>query len=353
MHAGDARHGRASPPPDRLKTKILLVCRFSPYPVVTGGCERLVADYQNHVFADYDVWFLHNPHRGVARLLHYGEVVGVAPSIDTLCGLDPAFALFFNPIPEEEMVLALADEIPSFCFVERYTPTPVFDRFLGAITHTPVAGREDVLVLGGSFDPAIFRKERKAEEVVVCVARICSMKNQLELVQGYRDRIYDRFGLPLVLAGGPDPASAYDVIAPYIDGTAVRCTADPLAPASPRSWLDAHALASLLNRARLFVNASPAESFCMAMVEAMACGTTCVVNGAYDGFADGELRPRVIGNVGGARGSILDLVEQALAAEARIDASRWAQQFALPVVGRRIRGFIDATLERSEAAQCA
>lgn len=353
MHAGDARPVRASPPPDRLKPKILLVCRFSPHPVVTGGCERLVADYQTHVFADYDVWFLHNPHRGVSSLLHYGELVDVAPSLEDLCALDPAFALFFNPIPEEELVLALADEVPSFCFVERYTPSPVFDRFLGAITHTPVAGRDDVLVLGGSFDPAIFRRERRAEEAVVCVARISSMKNQLELVRGYRERIYDRFGLPLVIAGGPDPASAYDVIAPYIDGQAVRCTTDPLAPASPRSWLDAHELASLLNRARLFVSASPAESFCLAMVEAMACGTTCVVNGAYDGFAGGELRPRVFGNIDGPRGSILDLVEQALAADVRIDASQWAQQFALPVVGRRIRGFIDAMLERSEDARCA
>ena len=353
MHAGDARPVRASPPSERVKPKILLVCRFSPYPVVTGGCERLVADYQAHVFDDYDVWFLHNPHRGVPSLLHYGEVIEVGPSFDTLCALDPTFALYFNPIAEEDLVLALADEIPSFCFVERYTPSPVFDRFLGAITHTPVAGRDDVLVLGGSFNPAIFRKQRTAEEVIVCVARICSMKNQLELVSGYRQRIYDRFGLPLVLAGGPDPAAAYDVIAPYIDGTAVRCTTDPLAPSSPRSWLDAHSVAALLNRARLFVNPSPAESFCMAMVEAMACGTTCVVNGAYEGFADGELRPRVFGNVDGAQGSILDLIEEALIADVRIDASQWAQQFALPVVGRRIRDFIDATLERSEAARCA
>lgn len=337
----------------RVRETILLVCRFSPHPVVTGGCERLVADYERHVFSDYDVWFLHNPHRGVPRLLHYGEVVEIAPSLETLCALDPAFALFFNPIAEEELVLQLADELPSFCFVERYTPSPVFDRFLGAITHMPVEGRDDVLVLPGSFDPAIFRRERRAEEAIVCVARICPTKNQLELVQGYRERIYDRFGLPLILAGGPDPASAYDLIAPYIDGEAVRGTIDPCAPDSPRSWLGARELASLLNRARLFVNPSPAESFCLALIEAMACGTTCVVNGAYDGFADGELHPRVFGHTDGARGSILDLIESALLADVRIDASQWAQQFALPVVGRRIRAFIEAALERAETVRCA
>ncbi len=336
-----------------VKERILLVCRFSPHPVVSGGCERLVADYQTHVFADYDVWFLHNPHRGIPRLLHYGDLVEVAPSPATLRALDPRFALFFNPIAEEELVLTLADEIPSFCFVERYEASPVFDRFLGAITHMPVAGRDDVLVLPGSFDPAIFRRDRRAEEAIVCVGRICAMKNQLELVQGYRERIYERFGLPLVLAGGPDPATAYDLIAPYVDGVSVRCTTDPRAPESPRSWLGARELASLLNRARLFVNPSPAESFCLAMVEAMACGTTCVVNGAYDGFAAGELGPRVFGHIDGVCGSILDLVETALRSDVRIDASEWAQQFALPVVGGRIRDFIDMTLQREEAVRCA
>jgi glycosyltransferase involved in cell wall biosynthesis len=336
-----------------VKSKILIVCRFSPHPVVTGGCERLVADYQTHVFADYDVWFLHNPHRSSSQLLHYGELVTVDPSLDQLRALDPVFALFFNPIPEQELVLALADEVPSFCFVESYVPSPVYDRFLGAFTHSPVAGRDNVLVLGGSFDPAVFRKDRQAEEAIVCVARICSMKNQLELVHGYRERIYERFGLPLQLVGGPDPAPSYAAIAPYIDGEAVRCTTDPRAPRSPRNWLDARQIASLLNRARLFVNPSPAESFCLALVEAMACGTTCVVNGAYDGFLGDELRKRVHGHTDGKRGSILDLVEQALEQDVRIDASLWAQQYALPVTAVRIRDFIETTLEQAGAVESA
>ncbi len=344
------------PDSDCVKPKILLVCRFSPYPVVTGGCERLVADYERHVFAKYDVWFLHHPHCGVSRLLHYGQLVEMAPPLERLRSHGFAFALFFNPIPEQELVLAFADAVPSFCFVECYEPSPVYDRFLGAITHTPVSGREDVLVLGGSFDPAVFRRQRQEEEFIVSVARIAAAKNQLDLVRGYRERIYERFGLPLVLAGGPDPAPAYTAIAPYIDGVAVRCTTDPGSLTSPRNWLDAQAVSALLNRARLFVNASPAESFCLALVEAMACGTTCVVNGAYDGFADSDLAQHVFGHVDGARGSILDLVEQALETNIRIDAAEWAQQFALPVAAHGISTFIDALLERSDAeseTQCA
>jgi len=337
-----------------VKPRVLLVCRFSPYPAVTGGCERLIADYERSVFAGCDVWFLHNPHRGVSRLLHYGNVVEIAPSLERLRAYGFVFALHFNPIPEQTLVLDLADDVPSFCFVERYEASPVYDRFVGAITHLPVAGRDDVLVLGGSFDPTIFSKRRRGEACIVAVARIAAAKNQLDLVRGYRERIWARYGLPLVLAGGPDPLSAYDEIAPYIDGRAVVCTTDPADPSSPRNWLSARDLAALLNRARLFVNASPSESFCLALIEAMACGTTCVVNGAYDGFRAADLKPHVVGNIDGARGSTLDLIERALADDVRIDASQWVQQFALPAAAERIRAFIDGMLEQCGVeARCA
>jgi hypothetical protein len=89
----------------------------------------------------------------------------------------------------------------------------------------------------------------------------------------------------------------------------------------------------------------------------MACGTTCVVNGEYDGFLREELRKRVYGNVGRKRGSILDLVERALENDVRIDASAWAQQYALPVAATRIRGFIETVLEQADAdgseSECA
>lgn len=354
IRSRDAHRPVRIPLHTRVIPRVLLVCRFSPYPVVTGGCERLIADYERHVFTGSDVWFLHNPHRGVSRLLHYGEVVETALSLERLRSYDFAFALHFNPIPEQKLVLELTDDVPSFCFVERYDPSPVFDRFLGAITHLPVAGRSEVLVLGGSFDPAIFHKRRAEEDCIVSVARIAAAKNQLDLVRGYRTRIWERYGLPLVLAGGPDPLTAYDAIAPYIDGRSVICTTDPADPGSPANWLEAHDVAALLNRARFFVNASPSESFCLALIEAMACGTTCVVNGAYDGFLAEELQPNVFGHVEGARGSALDLLEQALAADIRIDASQWVQQFALPVAAQRIRAFIDAMLEQCGAeAYCA
>jgi glycosyltransferase involved in cell wall biosynthesis len=312
-----------------VKPKALIVCQFSPYPVVTGGYERLIADWQAHVFDDYDTWFLCNRQtQGPNRLFHRGVPISVNPTLVELRAHDFALALFVNPLDDEPEV-ALADDMPSFCFLERQRSTG--RRFLGTITHSGQAS-DDVLVIGGSFDGNVFFKRRSAEEAIVCVARICAAKNQIELVRGYRERIYERFGLPLILAGGADPPIEMEAIAPYIDGQAVRSTG---------GWIPARDVAELLNRARLFVNPSPKESFCIALVEAMACGTTCVVNGRYDGFDPAALRAHVTGSIDGPRGSILDHIEAALLGDVRIDVSGWAQQFSLRNARRAIRSFME------------
>jgi hypothetical protein len=66
------------------------------------------------------------------------------------------------------------------------------------------------------------------------------------------------------------------------------------------------------------------------------------VNGNYWGFAESELAPRVYGNVTGSHGCVLDLVAQALADDARIDASGWVQQYALSGMRDTVGRFIDA-----------
>src|SRR6267143_1635292 len=182
--------------------KALIVCQFSPYPVVTGGYERLIADWQSHVFADYDTYFLCNRQKHAPnRLFHRGQGVAVSPTLRELRAHDFALALFINPL-DDEPEIALADDVPSFCFLERQRPA---GRFLGTITHSGRASDD-------------------------------------------------------VLAGGADPPEELERIAPYIDGAAVLASG---------AWLSAAAIAALLNRARLFVNASPKESFCIALVEAM------------------------------------------------------------------------------------
>jgi hypothetical protein len=50
----------------------------------------------------------------------------------------------------------------------------------------------------------------------------------------------------------------------------------------------------------------------------------------------------VYGNVTGTHGCVLDLVAQALADDARIDASGWVQQYALSGMRDTVGRFIDA-----------
>ncbi len=94
----------------------------------------------------------------------------------------------------------------------------------------------------------------------------------------------------------------------------------------------------------MFVMPSPEESFCIAMIEAIACGTTCVVDGAYYGFEEADLRPNVYGNISGGNGSILDLIDEALSNDVRIDASEWVRKYSLAETQKQLMAFIHERL---------
>lgn len=82
----------------------------------------------------------------------------------------------------------------------------------------------------------------------------------------------------------------------------------------------------------------------MAMIEAMACGATCVVNGDYWGFAESDLRPNVWGPITGPNGSILDLIDDALRTDRRIDGSEWARRYSLRAIRDAVQRFVDDRL---------
>ena len=186
--------------------------------------------------------------------------------------------------------------------------------------------------------------DRGGEELVLSVGRIHPDKHQLELVESYRERIFEEYGLPLYLAGGVADADYFREVERYIDGVSVVSSIDPGQPLASSNWRSARDIALLCHRARLFVLASPKESFGLALIEAMACGTTCVVNGEYRGFAEADLRPNVYGNITGKRGSVVDLAARALCDDVRIDASEWARKYALRETRRVLSRFIDNRL---------
>lgn len=82
----------------------------------------------------------------------------------------------------------------------------------------------------------------------------------------------------------------------------------------------------------------------MAMIEAMACGTTCVVNGDYRGFVAADLRPHVFGHITARQGCVVDLVVQALRDDVRIDGSDWAKKYAVSGMRKVLSRFIDERL---------
>ena len=325
-----------------MKKKALLVSSANPYPIVTSGCERLIMDYQSHLLADYDVYFLLTRTNGWTPLglFHQDKLVPGDLTIEKILDHDFEFALFIG-FKENELIKQIVEHTPSFCLTDTHPQDELPDHFFkGIMAHRSNKLHENVLLLGACYNSDIFSKKRQGEEFILSVGRIHTDKNQLELVRNYKERIYEKHKLPLCLTGGVNDLDYFKEVNQYIDNVSVFSTIDPKRPWAKTSWKTPYEIADLCNRARMYVMASPKESFCIALVEAIACGATCVVNGNYWGFDEADVRPNVYGNVTEKRGSILDILDEALSRDVRIDGSEWVKKFSLIETKKTLLGFI-------------
>lgn len=329
-----------------MKKKALIASSANPYPVVTSGCERLIMDYQLHLLSDYDVFFLPttmdewNP----LALFHHDELITGNVTVENLLDYNFEFALFIG-FKENQFTRQLVDQIPSFCLTDIHPRDDLPDTlFKGIMAHRSTNPHKGVMLLGACYNSEIFFKNRHGEEFILSVGRIHPDKNQQELVRDYKERIYEKYKLPLYLVGGANDSNYFVQVNEYIDNVSVFSTVDPQSPLASAGWKPCQEIADLCNRARMFVMASPKESFCIALIEAIACGTTCIVDGNYWGFDEADIRPHVYGNTTGKRGHILDLMDEALSRDIRIDGSEWVQKFSLKETKTSLLNFINERL---------
>src|SRR4030095_12465438 len=103
-----------------MQRKALIVGDLNPYPVLDGGIERLLIDYQRHVFSDYDVYHLIYEIDGQVELFHYGVPVPGEITTEQLLKLNFEFVLFFNYDTDHQgdnFIQPLRDRVPSFSWV--------------------------------------------------------------------------------------------------------------------------------------------------------------------------------------------------------------------------------------------
>lgn len=303
-------------------------------------------DYQAHLLDDYDVYFLLTRSADWAPLglFHQNEQIAGQIEIEKILDRDFQFALFIGFLGNE-FTLRLAGQIPSFCLTDIHPRADLPDHlFKGIMAHRSTDLREDILILGACYNSEIFFKNRNEEGFILSVARIHPDKNQLELVRGYKERIYEKHHLPLHLAGGVDDAAYFEQVRKHIDNTSIFSTVDPERPEAITGWKPSPQIADLCNRARLFVMASPKESFCIALIEALACGATCIINGNFWGFDEADISPNIYGNTTEKRGSILDLIDEALSRDIRVDGSEWVKKFSLNETKKKLLKFINERL---------
>jgi glycosyltransferase involved in cell wall biosynthesis len=329
-----------------MKKKALIASSANPYPTVTSGCERLIMDYQLHLLSDYDTYFLLTRSGGwePLGLFHRDRQIPGDVTVENILSHDFEFILFIG-FTENEFIRRLVDQVPSFCLTDIHPRDDLPDAlFKGIMAHLSTVPHKDVLLLGACYNSEIFFKNRRSEEFILSVGRIHPDKNQHELVRDYKDRIYEKYGLPLYLVGGVNDSEYFSQVNGYVDNVSVLSTVDPEQPWSNACWKSSRQIADLCNRARMFVMASPKESFCIALIEALACGTTCVINGNYWGFDEADIRPNVFGNTTEKRGSVIDLLDEALGRDVRIDGSEWVKKFSLKETKKTLMRFINERL---------
>jgi glycosyltransferase involved in cell wall biosynthesis len=329
-----------------MKKKALIASSANPYPLVTSGCERLIMDYQLHLLSDYDTYFLltRSDDWAPLGLFHQDELISGDMTVEKILDHDFEFILFIG-FKENEFIRRLVDHIPSFCLTDIHPRDDLPDNlFKGIMAHRSTSPHKDILLLGACYNSEIFYKKRRGEEFILTVGRVHPDKNQQELVRDYKDRIYEKYRLPLYMVGGVNDYDYFMQVNEYIDNVSVISTVDPGRPGPETGWRSSRQIAELCNRARVFVMASPKESFCIALIEAMACGATCVINGDYWGFDEAEIRPNVFGNTTEKRGSVLNLLDEALNRDIRIDGSEWVQKFSLKETKNTLLKFINERL---------
>src|SRR5207248_616507 len=166
-------------PGQRVKGRVLLVAAASPYPVVTSGCARLVADYQRNLFPGHDVYLLvERPGDWEAlALFHQDRAIAANLDADGLLSYDFAF-VFFVGFKDTKLNRELATARPSFCLTDRFPhPDVPGSLFRGILSHrSDVGSRPDLVLFGGTFDESVFYPDRKAEDLVVAVGRVCPDK---------------------------------------------------------------------------------------------------------------------------------------------------------------------------------
>ena len=316
-------------------TRILMICGQWPYPNIKGGIERLLIDYREKVFAPAKVWncfyrssnniTVMNPERNkTTAKLSSQFFQNVNPDLIVVVNNDVDFLK--NPLLKSE--LSRRPSIWAAQSLQKAGQDEAYKVYSGLILNYGSGIPDDIaLKVGGFYDDSLFNTINlpAKKEHIIYSARFDPSKCQLELVKDYKNKIYQKHGIPLLLVGGTFNPSYLKSVQQYVDNKSVLWSGHTL----KKTWVDGPELANLYKKARAFVLPSKAESFGLSLVEAMACGATCVVDTRFAGIKKEELQTKVYGSVSGSEGKILENLDKVLSDNIHIDGSKWVSKYAI------------------------
>lgn len=319
-------------------SRVLLICGQTPYTnngktFIKGGIESRILNYKNKILTpEHEVYFLFHRDGMTSQLVNSRNQIKLNPTNNDLKSISPDIICCINDDINFFDLNIVKDRKESTRLVlmtqKCREGTP--DKYDFVITnYSEINKSEKVYEVGGFYDENIFFKKRIKEKYVLSVGRVHHTKNQLELVKNYKREIYLKHKVPLLLVGGTFTDSYFKEVASYVDGVMIKATFNIKEPYSLNNWVNGKRLAALYNSAKIYACPSKQETLGLSVLEACACGSTCVVDGEYPGLPQEEFKEYVVGDVYKYNGHIIENIDRALTEDINKDASEWIKRYSI------------------------
>ena len=205
--------------------------------------------------------------------------------------------------------------------------------FRGILANGAVANTKSVLKVGAIYDSDIFYNSKiSRENIAIYVGRLDPNKN-VDVLISLWGKIYEKFGTKLFLIGGTHVPDYFNTIKNQIDGNKIEHI----------FWLSTSELKNYYDTCCLSIMPSKRESLCWSVVESLACGCTCVVDGEYTGMGH-EIKPYIVGESLSWTNSLDKFVYNALEQNIKKDASEYMKGYSIKARKNEVISFIEGRL---------
>jgi glycosyltransferase involved in cell wall biosynthesis len=304
---------------------------------IVGGIERKLETYIKILSVEWNVFIIF--YNGGKFYLSLNLIDFVEMDfLKCLEYINPKFIL----VADDSMVESLKkfdfleyiyDKFPLFLISQFWGYFTPGKYFRGILANGALIDTKNVFKVGAIYDSDLFFNSKcDRNNIAIYAGRLVHSKNVGFLVSIWNE-IYEKFNTKLYLIGGTHDLSYFNSIQSKIDGNIIEYI----------QCLSTAELKNFYDTCRISIMPSKRESLCWTIVESLACGCTCVVDGNYEGIGQ-NIKSYIVGESLKCTNNLKKFIYDALEKDIKIDASEFMEQFSIKNRKYEILSFIKERL---------